>query len=190
MYVPRSYSENDTKTLHAFIDAHPFATLVTAAEGLFATHLPLVLRPSDGPLGTLEGHIALATCSITKSLTSWPSGGSSEVPEQPRAGPSLRSGRQHLSLLRESDVADTSRPNTEPRHATGTIALERHGTDAWRQERIGDGGSQHDFIRGTPLHDEHGIAHLEGEAHVEFVAPIAADERPKLLGRRCPRRDW
>jgi len=33
---------------------------VTASGGLFATHLPLVLRPTDGPLGTLEGHVARA----------------------------------------------------------------------------------------------------------------------------------
>ena len=60
MYVPRSYSETEVNTLHAFIDAHPFATLVTASDGLFATHLPLVLRPGDGPFGTLEGHSARA----------------------------------------------------------------------------------------------------------------------------------
>lgn len=60
MYIPRLNAEQDTEVLHAFIEAHPFATLVTASGGLFATHLPLVLRPKDGPLGTLEGHVARA----------------------------------------------------------------------------------------------------------------------------------
>jgi transcriptional regulator len=60
MYIPRTFAEPDTNALHAFIHAHPFATLVTSGGGLFATHLPLVLRPGDGPLGTLEGHVARA----------------------------------------------------------------------------------------------------------------------------------
>lgn len=60
MYVPRLYAEQDTAVLHAFIEAHPFATLVTSNGGLFATHLPLILRPTDGPFGTLEGHVARA----------------------------------------------------------------------------------------------------------------------------------
>ncbi|MEP6732933.1 MAG: FMN-binding negative transcriptional regulator [bacterium] len=60
MYIPRLNAEHDTGALHAFIEAHPFATLVTSSGGLFATHLPLILRPSDGALGILEGHIARA----------------------------------------------------------------------------------------------------------------------------------
>src|SRR5258708_31629254 len=60
MYIHRLNAEHDTGVIHAFIEAHPFATLVTASEGLFATHLPLVLLPSNGPFGTLEGHVARA----------------------------------------------------------------------------------------------------------------------------------
>ena len=60
MYIPRLNAEQDTSTLHAFIEGHPFATLVTSRGGLFATHLPLVLRPGDGPCGMLEGHVARA----------------------------------------------------------------------------------------------------------------------------------
>jgi transcriptional regulator len=60
VYIPRLNAESDTAVLHAFIEAHPFARLVTASGGLFATHLPLVLRPNDGELGTLEGHVARA----------------------------------------------------------------------------------------------------------------------------------
>ncbi len=60
MYIPRSFAETEDSVLHAFIEAHPFAAVITAAGGLFATHLPLVLRADAGPLGTLEGHVARA----------------------------------------------------------------------------------------------------------------------------------
>jgi transcriptional regulator len=60
VYIPRLNAEQDTVTLHAFMSANPFATLVTATGGLFATHLPLILRAGDGPFGTLEGHVARA----------------------------------------------------------------------------------------------------------------------------------
>jgi transcriptional regulator len=60
MYIPRNFAETETGVLYAFIDANPFGALITANDGLFATHLPLVLRPDVGPLGTLEGHVARA----------------------------------------------------------------------------------------------------------------------------------
>ena len=62
MYIPATFAERDLPTLFAFIDAHPLATLVTSttAEGLFATHLPLVLDRAAGPMGTLFGHVARA----------------------------------------------------------------------------------------------------------------------------------
>ena len=62
MYIPNLYAERDLQTLHAFIEAFPLAALVTSSppEGLFATHLPLVLDRAAGPLGTLFGHFARA----------------------------------------------------------------------------------------------------------------------------------
>jgi transcriptional regulator len=61
MYIPPSNAEHRPEVLHAFMEAHPFAALVTASEdGLFATHLPLVLDRTRGPCGVLEGHIARA----------------------------------------------------------------------------------------------------------------------------------
>lgn len=44
----------------AFVEAHPLGVLVTAAPGLFATHLPLLLDRSRGPYGVLQGHVARA----------------------------------------------------------------------------------------------------------------------------------
>src|SRR3954464_12533722 len=62
MYIPKSFAEPDLPTLFAFIEAHPLATLVTSAkpEGLFATHLPLLVDRNAGPMGTLIGHVARA----------------------------------------------------------------------------------------------------------------------------------
>jgi transcriptional regulator len=62
MYIPNSYAETDLPTLHAFIDTHPLAAVVTAssAEGLLASHLPLVLDRAVGARGTLFGHFARA----------------------------------------------------------------------------------------------------------------------------------
>ena len=62
MYIPGSYAERDLPTLHAFLDAHPFAALVTSAppDGLLATSLPLVLDRTAGAMGTLVGHFARA----------------------------------------------------------------------------------------------------------------------------------
>jgi transcriptional regulator len=62
VYVPQSFAERELPTLYAFIEAHPFAALVTstAPDGLFGTHLPLLLDRERGPMGTLFGHIARA----------------------------------------------------------------------------------------------------------------------------------
>ena len=61
MYLPNSFAERDLPTLFAFMEAHPLAALVTTSPtGLFATHLPLILDRSAGPIGTLFGHVARA----------------------------------------------------------------------------------------------------------------------------------
>jgi transcriptional regulator len=63
MYIPSSFRIEDKKTLHAFIQRFGFATLITAAAASdvpMATHLPLLLDPDRGPLGTLIGHVAHA----------------------------------------------------------------------------------------------------------------------------------
>ena len=62
MYIPGSFAEDDLPTLHSFLEAHPLATVVTASgpNGLFATHMPLVLDRTAGPMGTVIGHIARA----------------------------------------------------------------------------------------------------------------------------------
>ena len=60
MYIPAAFEESRPEILLDFVDAHPVAVLVTAVPSLFATHLPLVLDRTRGPLGTLRGHVARA----------------------------------------------------------------------------------------------------------------------------------
>ncbi len=61
MYTPRAFAFADTAQLHAFIAQSRLATLVThTAAGLQASHLPLLLDLSQGPHGTLSGHLARA----------------------------------------------------------------------------------------------------------------------------------
>ncbi|HEX3503814.1 MAG TPA: FMN-binding negative transcriptional regulator [Xanthobacteraceae bacterium] len=61
MYIPPAFQENDTATLHAVIRAARLSTFVTAtAEGLIGTPLPMILDETEGPHGTLYGHVARA----------------------------------------------------------------------------------------------------------------------------------
>jgi transcriptional regulator len=60
VYIPTSFRIHDRDTLHAFVRQYSFATLVTAGDEPFATHLPLLLDPDRGAHGTLVGHFARA----------------------------------------------------------------------------------------------------------------------------------
>ncbi|MDY1547465.1 FMN-binding negative transcriptional regulator [Luteibacter sahnii] len=59
MYTPRAFVESRLSVLHAAMREIAFGALVTAGEGgIEATHLPFVLAPQEGPLGTLYAHVA------------------------------------------------------------------------------------------------------------------------------------
>ena len=61
MYIPKFNEENRLDVMHALIETQPLATLVTVSNsGLIATHLPMVLARSEGPHGTLRGHLSRA----------------------------------------------------------------------------------------------------------------------------------
>ena len=61
MYTPAHFAENRPAVLHALMDRYPLAAVVAVtAEGIQANHVPLMLEPSGGALGTLKGHIARA----------------------------------------------------------------------------------------------------------------------------------
>ncbi len=60
MYQPDHFRVDDPAQLRALMRARPFAALVSAgAGGLYATHLPTVLK-DEGPCGVIECHLARA----------------------------------------------------------------------------------------------------------------------------------
>ena len=61
MYVPAHFQENRIDVLHDLIRGSGLATLVSmTADGLLASHAPLMLDPEPAPYGTLIGHLAKA----------------------------------------------------------------------------------------------------------------------------------
>lgn len=59
MYRPRSFACDDLATLHEFIEAHSFATLITpGSQGFEISHIPLLLTRDGSRFGTLHGHLA------------------------------------------------------------------------------------------------------------------------------------
>ncbi len=61
MYVPDHFAEDRIAVLHDLIHANTLATLVSmAADGMIASHAPLMLDPDPAPYGTLIGHLAKA----------------------------------------------------------------------------------------------------------------------------------
>jgi transcriptional regulator len=62
MYIPRQFQITDTAWCHALMRAQGFAAMITADDAgvPFATHLPILVDPARGPLGTLRGHVARA----------------------------------------------------------------------------------------------------------------------------------
>jgi transcriptional regulator len=61
VYVPAHFSEDRIEVLHELIRSTGLATLVSmTADGMIASHAPLMLDPDPAPYGTLIGHLAKA----------------------------------------------------------------------------------------------------------------------------------
>lgn len=61
MFIPHEFAETDLPKLHQFIVQNSFGMIVSQVNGLpFATHIPILLRRTEGQFGTLVGHVALA----------------------------------------------------------------------------------------------------------------------------------
>jgi transcriptional regulator len=61
MYTPQHFEETRLEVLHALMQTHPLATLITtSAGGPVGNHLPLEIDPAAGALGTIRGHLARA----------------------------------------------------------------------------------------------------------------------------------
>ena len=59
MYNPPLFKEDRIEVLHDAIRCTGLATLVTqTADGLIASHVPMLLDPEPAPYGTLIGHLA------------------------------------------------------------------------------------------------------------------------------------
>ncbi len=59
MYAPSHFAENRLELLHDAIDRAGLFTLVTmGADGLDASHIPMLLDATEGPHGRLLGHLA------------------------------------------------------------------------------------------------------------------------------------
>ena len=68
MYIPAAFAESDLTRLHDFIEQHGFGLLVSQLDGApFATHLPFLLERTNGPHGTLIGHMARANPQWTEA---------------------------------------------------------------------------------------------------------------------------
>jgi transcriptional regulator len=61
MYLPKEFREERVSVLHEAMRQAALGTLVTlGADGLEASHVPMLLDPEPAPYGTLTGHIARA----------------------------------------------------------------------------------------------------------------------------------
>ena len=59
MYIPKPFKEERIEVLHDAIRRAGLATLVSmTADGLVASHVPLLLDSEPAPYGTLLGHLA------------------------------------------------------------------------------------------------------------------------------------
>lgn len=59
MYIPTANRESDPAELRRFIREHPFCALVSpTAQGLVASHIPVVLHETESGFGVLRGHVA------------------------------------------------------------------------------------------------------------------------------------
>jgi transcriptional regulator len=59
VYIPPLFNEDRIDVLHDAIRRTGLATLVTlTADGLIASHVPMLLDPDPSPYGTLIGHVA------------------------------------------------------------------------------------------------------------------------------------
>ena len=71
MYVPNHFREDRIPALHEAIRSAGLATLVSmTADGMIASHAPLLLDPEPGPYGRLIGHLAKANPHARTALSS------------------------------------------------------------------------------------------------------------------------
>ena len=71
MYIPAHFNEDRVEVLHDLIRSSGLVTLVSmTADGMMASHAPLILDPDAGRFGTLYGHLAKANPHARAALDS------------------------------------------------------------------------------------------------------------------------
>ena len=71
VYVPAQFAEQRVDVLQDIMRRHGLATLISmTADGLIATHTPLMLDSEPGPYGTLVGHLSKANPHAKAALSS------------------------------------------------------------------------------------------------------------------------
>lgn len=71
MYIPAHFNEDRVEVLHDLIRSSGLVTLVSmTADGMIASHAPLMLDPGGGRFGTLYGHLAKANPHARAALDS------------------------------------------------------------------------------------------------------------------------
>ena len=60
MFTPKSFKMSKTTDKHKFIQEYGFGVVISADNGLSATHLPFVLKTDEGENGVLYAHCAKA----------------------------------------------------------------------------------------------------------------------------------
>jgi len=61
MYIPKHNQEKRVAVMQALMVSHPLATLVTlGAQGLFASHIPMVFDNDGSEFGVLKAHVSRA----------------------------------------------------------------------------------------------------------------------------------
>ena len=61
MYLPKDFKEERVPVMHEAMRRARLGTLITlGADGMEASHIPMLVDPAPAPFGTLKGHIARA----------------------------------------------------------------------------------------------------------------------------------
>jgi len=58
LYIPEAHRVTERPLLHDFMDEYPFVDLITSADGLRITHIPVIVDRKTGVYGRILGHIS------------------------------------------------------------------------------------------------------------------------------------
>jgi transcriptional regulator len=172
MYVPRHFAETRVDVLHDLIRRYPLGTLVVSApEGLEATHVPFEIDAQPAPFGTLRCHVARAN-PIWQQLAA-------DLPvlvvfqgEQSYVSPSW-----YVSKQENGKVVPTW--NYAAVHAYGTAKAVQDA--AWLRQMVEDLTNRHERGRADPWH----VSDAPAEYVEKLLGAIVGIEIPvtQLIGK-------